>query len=278
MEQQAIFKKRFRGFDKVQVLSYIDGQTSDYHKTIEEKDAAIADLQAKLDEQAARAAAIDKERAAAVTSYEKQMEEHHQVLEAMKNLGEEYGRLKKEVAEKSVRLRESESRLSVYETDKLKNEFTKKQIADAYIAAQQGAKDILDGAKKEAEKETAAARRERDFLMIQVGKLRDEVDRLKDRLKETLDEIEDRVDEFQLHFEGFEDTVGARIPDMEEGLKTPEMTEKPEAQADNTPEAEQIPSADRTDRHVARPSVKVYAKPTGRGFSEKVSDVFKKWL
>lgn len=275
MEQQAIFKKQFRGFDKAQVLTYIDGQTSDYHKTLAEKDAAIADLHAQLDEQAARAASLSEERDVAVKNYEKQLDEHSRVLETMKNLGEEYGRLKKEIAEKNIRLRECESRLSVYETDRLKNEFTKKQIADAYIAAQQGARDILDGAKKEAEKETATARRERDFLMAQVGKLREEVDRLKDRLKDTLDEIEDRVDEFQLHFEGFEDTVGALIPGGDE--QTPQ--EKP-AQQDSAaaPETEETAAAEKADRPSVRPSVKVYAKPTGRGFSEKVSDVFKKWL
>ena len=280
MEQQAIFKKRFRGFDKAQVLSYIDGLTADYHKTLAEREAEINDLQAALDEKISQAEALCNERDAAVKKFEEKLAEHNRALDAMKNLGEEYGRLKKEAAEKNTRLRECESRLTVYETDRLKNEFTKKQIADAYIAAQQGAKDILENARKEADKETSAARRERDFLLAQVGKLRDEVERLKDRLKGTLDEIEDRVDEFQLHFEGFEDAVGALIPEQPEPDNTPDgaAPQQETEQAAAVPNGTQPQQEPKTVRLAGKPSVRVHTRPAGRGLSEKVSDVFKKWL
>ncbi|MBQ2899568.1 MAG: hypothetical protein IJE28_07460 [Oscillospiraceae bacterium] len=235
MAEQAIFKSQtFGGFNKEEVLKYIDKLNADFTEEHDRAEEEISAMKTELDEKNARLSEVSENFGNLKSKYDEIMEayeelrqhylmlkEHSDNIEAEnEKLSARLGRTEKELAiEKEVHS-QLEAKLEEEKQKALEHAAKEHKLAIAIDAAGDSARMMLASAKTGAQNIIADAQNTADGINSEIDEFREELLKTKDFMQDSLSVLIQRLEYIEKNAEN------AKIPSEERTSKSAEIQKK----------------------------------------------------
>lgn len=238
MAEQAIFKSQtFGGFNKEEVLKYIDKLNADFTEEYDKAEEEISSLKTGLEEKNAELSSANENFANLKAKYDEIMEAYEELRQHYLMLKEHSDNIEAENEKLSARLASAEKELAIEKEvhsqleAKLEEENKKalehaekeRKLAVVIDTAGDSARMMLASAKAGAQNMLADAQNTADGINSEIDEFREELERTKDFMQDSLSVLIQRLEYIGKNAEE------AKIPSAERTEKANEIQQKYES-------------------------------------------------